>query len=320
MATTRDERLTAETRPLVSIGMPIYNDERFANEAISSLLAQTFDDFEFIISDNASTDGTRELCEGFAARDARVRYIRQPANIGLTGNLNFVRDQARGEFFMWAASDDRWDLSFIETLVGALLKDPDAVSAFAPYAFMNEEGARIGPERRANYRSRSRLWRLIKLCRMYDDGCFYGLHRREEVRAAPIPRWRGVNASTPFNNAYPSLFYLLSRGNFAFVDGPPLWVNRLRRRSSHLSTIPDSPLRKYAAFVQRKINVLFVCADYVYAGTRSWQTVLGLLPALTSRCLYDCVERAVAFIAKRGLGINIGLEAKLVEGWRHAPS
>jgi glycosyltransferase involved in cell wall biosynthesis len=313
----RDSAIVGGPRqPVVSIGMPIYNDERFASEAISSLLAQTFTDFELIISDNASTDGTPSLCARYAERDPRVRYVRQSRNIGLTGNLNFVRDEARGEFFMWAASDDRWQPTFIEYMVRALRNDPSSVLAFSAYTFMDEEGQRIGPERRTNYRSRFRFWRLVKLCWFYDDGCFYGLHRREVVASATIPRWRGMNAATPFNNAYPPLFYLLARGNFALVDSAPLWINRLRRRSSHLSTIPTNAARKYFALVGRKTNVLEVSAAYVYRATQSWPIVIGLLPALAARCAYDCLERIVAFAARRVLGINIGLEAKLVEGWR----
>jgi glycosyltransferase involved in cell wall biosynthesis len=306
--------------PLVSIGMPIYNDERFATEAITSLLVQTFGDFELIISDNASTDGTPALCQAFAARDPRVRYVRQPANLGLTGNLNFVRDQARGEFFMWAASDDRWHPTFVEVLVRALRAHPRAVSAFSPYAFMNDDGEPIGPERRANYGSRLRLWRLLKLCWHYDDGCFYGLHRRDALSGAILPSWRGVNAATPFNNAYPPLFYLLARGDFVLVAGPPLWINRLRRRSAHLSTVPGDVAARYLALVERKINVAAVSALYIYRASASRSLVAVMLPALAARCVYDCVARIGAFIARRALGINIGLEARLVEGWRQAPN
>jgi glycosyltransferase involved in cell wall biosynthesis len=294
--------------------MPIYNDERFAPEAIASLLAQTYANFELIISDNASTDGTSALCEAFARRDGRVRYLRQATNLGLTGNLNFVREQARGEFFMWAASDDRWEPGFIETLLAAMRSDSRYTTAFCPYAFMDEDGLRLGPIRRVNYSSRSRLRRLVELCRIYDDGCFYGLHRREAVSGAAIPRWRGINAGTPYNNAYPPLFYVLSRGDFAFVDGSPLWHNRLKRRSPHLNTMPEGTAHKYRAFVARKINVCEVSAQYVYRATGSRLLVTALLPALAARCVIDCAGRIVAFLARRALGINLSLETKLVEG------
>ncbi len=86
--------------------MPVYNGERFVREALDSLLAQTFTDFELLISDNASTDGTEMICREYADRDPRIRFVRQVENIGALANFEFVMRQARGEYFMWAASDD----------------------------------------------------------------------------------------------------------------------------------------------------------------------------------------------------------------------
>jgi len=106
----------SETSPKVSIGMPVYNGEPFIRKALDSLLAQTFTDIELIISDNGSTDGTEAICREYAACDARIRYVRQPENRGMSFNFLFVLDEARGEYFMWAAADDVWDVKYIETL------------------------------------------------------------------------------------------------------------------------------------------------------------------------------------------------------------
>ena len=92
--------------PAVSIGMPVYNGERYIREALDSLLAQTFKDFELIISDNCSTDGTSDICKEYTSRDSRVRFIRQDKNIGAIANFKFLLEQASGDFFMWAACDD----------------------------------------------------------------------------------------------------------------------------------------------------------------------------------------------------------------------
>jgi len=102
--------------PQVSIGMPVYNGEKFIREALDSLLAQTFTDFELIISDNASTDGTEAICHEYAVKDTRIRYIQQVTNLGAIANFKFVLDGADGEYFMWAAADDVWDKNWIETL------------------------------------------------------------------------------------------------------------------------------------------------------------------------------------------------------------
>ena len=93
----------------VSIGMPVHNGQTCVDTAIRSLLNQTMDSFELIISDNASTDGTREIYEQYSAIDSRVSYIRQRKNIGPTNNFRLVLEKAKAPYFMWAAHDDYWE-------------------------------------------------------------------------------------------------------------------------------------------------------------------------------------------------------------------
>ncbi|MBF0414790.1 MAG: glycosyltransferase family 2 protein [Magnetococcales bacterium] len=102
--------------PQVSIGMPVYNGELFIREALDSLLSQTFTDFELIISDNASTDGTEAICREYAAKDERIRYVRQEKNKGVVANFKIVLDEAVGEYFMWTAADDRLSHNWIAEL------------------------------------------------------------------------------------------------------------------------------------------------------------------------------------------------------------
>ncbi len=91
-----------EKAPKVSIGLAVYNGEKYLGQAIDSILAQTFTDFELIISDNASTDRTPEICKKYAAQDARIRYHRNPTNIGGANNENQTFRMSRGEYFRWA--------------------------------------------------------------------------------------------------------------------------------------------------------------------------------------------------------------------------
>ena len=86
---------TIETKPKVSIGMPVYNGEQFLHKRIDSLLAQTFQNCELIISDNASTDSTPSICNEYSKKDKRIRYFRQERNMGVIWNFNFVLDQAK---------------------------------------------------------------------------------------------------------------------------------------------------------------------------------------------------------------------------------
>jgi len=103
--------------PQVSIGLPVYNGAKFIQEALDSLLAQSFTNFELIISDNASTDESEAICQKYVARDLRIRYVRQTENLGAIANFKFVLDEAVGEYFMWAAADDVWDKQWIEELL-----------------------------------------------------------------------------------------------------------------------------------------------------------------------------------------------------------
>lgn len=107
----------SQSRHVVSIGMPVFNGEKFIREALDSLLAQTFTDLELIISDNSSTDRTEAICREYAARDPRIRYVRQSENRGALANFQCVLDEAVGEYFMWASADDVWDARWIETLL-----------------------------------------------------------------------------------------------------------------------------------------------------------------------------------------------------------
>jgi glycosyltransferase involved in cell wall biosynthesis len=113
--------------PCVSIGLPVYNGENFLEAAIASLLAQTFTDFELIISDNASSDRTEEICRSYAAQDDRIRYYRNSENIGAAENFNRVVHLARGEYFKWAAHDDICAPTFLEFCVDVLEDDPSMV-------------------------------------------------------------------------------------------------------------------------------------------------------------------------------------------------
>jgi len=129
--------------PRVSIGVPVCNGARYLGEALESLLQQTYEDIEIIISDNASTDATEEIATSFAARDSRVRYHRLPENIGAAANFTRVLDLARGEYFRWAAADDLSAPEFIERCVSVLDREPDVVQAYPRVKLIDECGAVI---------------------------------------------------------------------------------------------------------------------------------------------------------------------------------
>lgn len=130
-------------RPRVSIGLPVYNGARYLRGAIESILSQTFADFELIICDNASTDQTQAICTAFAARDRRVRYHRNPENIGAAGNFNLAFRLARGQYFKWAAHDDTCAPDYLARCVEALDADPAAVVAHTHAVVVDGNGCEV---------------------------------------------------------------------------------------------------------------------------------------------------------------------------------
>lgn len=126
--------------PRLTIGLPVYNGENYLAESIEALLGQTYGDFELVISDNASTDSTQEICHRYGAWDSRIRYIRQPRNIGLQPNHNFVIRRARGELFKMASHDDLYARDLLKRLVDALDEHPDVVVAHSWEAVIDPSG------------------------------------------------------------------------------------------------------------------------------------------------------------------------------------
>lgn len=126
--------------PRLSIGLPVYNGEKYVAESIEALLGQTYTDFELVISDNASTDRTGDICRRYEKEDSRVRYFRQPRNIGLAPNHNYVVEQSRGELFKWAANDDLYARDLVERCVAALDQYPDVVLAHSWTARIDNSG------------------------------------------------------------------------------------------------------------------------------------------------------------------------------------
>ncbi|MBO0827468.1 MAG: glycosyltransferase family 2 protein [Streptosporangiales bacterium] len=175
------------TVPRLSIGLPVHNGEEYLAESLDALLAQSFTDFELIISDNASTDGTPEICRHYAATDARVRYLRQPRNIGAAPNHNAVLHAARGELFKWASHDDLYDRDLLARCVEVLDAHPDLVLASCYSATIDAHGVRVDAavgypratdSTRAPERFRSQLF-----AHGGDDD--YGVIRTEVLRGIP---------------------------------------------------------------------------------------------------------------------------------------
>jgi len=130
----------ASREPLVSIGLPVYNGERYLGRALDSLLRQHYQRFELIISDNASQDSTIQICQAYAAKDARVKLVLNDRNNGVIANFTLVLERATGSYFMWAAHDDYWGPEFIAEMVRELETNPAASLAMSSIKRVTESG------------------------------------------------------------------------------------------------------------------------------------------------------------------------------------
>jgi glycosyltransferase involved in cell wall biosynthesis len=133
-----------ESAPFVSVGLPVYNGENYIVEAVRSVLDQTVDDLELIIQDNASTDRTGDICRELQAQDNRIRYFRNPRNLGAAPNYNLAYSMARGRYFKWLAHDDRLQPSYLEATTAALETRPDAVLCNTVVRYIDESGEELG--------------------------------------------------------------------------------------------------------------------------------------------------------------------------------
>ena len=221
-----------QDKPLVSIGMPVYNGERFIREALDSLLAQDYENFELIISDNASTDSTWGICLEYAARDARLRLYRNEKNLGAVWNGNRLRQLSSGEYFMLASDHDLWHSTFITRCVEVLEDDPQIVLCHAQTEVIDADGRALEI---VSVRNDTRLLtpaeRFSKtvwtLANTWEWGhAIYGLIRSSGLRQVRFDR----NVWAP---DYLILAELSLSGSFAHIP-EPLYQSRLNRKPGNV--------------------------------------------------------------------------------------
>jgi glycosyltransferase involved in cell wall biosynthesis len=126
--------------PKLTIALPVYNGEKYLAGSLDALLGQDYEDFELIISDNASTDDTANICHRYEKQDSRIRYVRQSRNVGCAPNHNFAVGQAKGELFKWASDDDLYARNMLSSCVAALDEYPHVVLANCWTAMIDGSG------------------------------------------------------------------------------------------------------------------------------------------------------------------------------------
>jgi glycosyltransferase involved in cell wall biosynthesis len=238
-------------KPKISIGMPVYNGAMFLREALDSLLAQTYENFEIIISDNASNDDTGSICQEYSVLDARIRFVRQENNKGALENFKFVLQKAEGEYFMWAAADDWWSNNWLEENLVQIQKK-GVVSSFGKSVRTKADLTDNGPIQSYRFLSESRMLRLIHFF-MTDENTkgnlFYGLVKTEFMKNFGIHK-----SKSSYGTEYPHLFKLVSYGKIACAENTLLkkrnTIRGIRRYGNKFSEL----LIQYALSFRQVLN------------------------------------------------------------------
>ncbi|MDO9207221.1 MAG: glycosyltransferase, partial [Sulfuricurvum sp.] len=261
----------------VSIGMPVYNGEMFIQEALDSLLSQTFTDFELIISDNGSTDKTEAICHEYAAKDERIRYIRQPENRGAIANFQFVLDEATGKYFMWAAYDDLWAPDFLMDAT-ALLADKSIDFVFPTFELRSIRWSlakKISPEIFRFIESPDRKKRVLHFMALHymshSANIVYSLFRSDFLKTAwriqnvghdgalglvVLSLGRGAMSNSLFSKRYQTVWPGMLPSVVSIAKGWLRGVNIIMKAQKAIET---AKLRVLTLFPEFKTEI-----DYIY--------------------------------------------------------
>jgi hypothetical protein len=225
--------------PRVSIGMPVRNGQRFLRQALDSLLAQTLDDFELIVCDNASSDDTQRICLEYAGRDPRLHYHRNARDIGPAANYNLCVALSRGEYFRWHAHDDLCAASHLQRCVEALDADPSVVIAY-PQTTVIDDAQR--PVEMYDYHPATDS---ADPCRRFSELVFVNHRRHRAVEIFGLMRAAALRC-TPLQGSYARgdsvlLVRLALLGRFVELPGR-LFLSR-KHATQSMQTLPSHACR-----------------------------------------------------------------------------
>jgi glycosyltransferase involved in cell wall biosynthesis len=228
---------SSPTPPVVSVGVPVFNEEKYLGECLDSLIAQTYPRIEVLVSDNASTDRTWDVVQERAALDPRVSAVRMHANIGARANFGATLHRASGRYFMWAGGHDRWGQDALSRCVDILEGQPGTVLAVPQTKWIDAQGQEVAvrSEMLDTRAGRSACGRaLLMFQQMVRCSALYGLHRRDVLtdEFARMPSF--VNAD------FMLLMRIAARGDVV-TAAHACWFRRVAER--HLS--PEENSRRH---------------------------------------------------------------------------
>jgi glycosyltransferase involved in cell wall biosynthesis len=286
--------------PRVSVGIPVYNGEAFLERAIESVLAQTFVDFELIVSDNGSTDRTPEIAQRYAAQDPRIRFVRSELNRGAAWNYRRAFELARGEYFRWAPADDWFAPDSLAECVAALDADASAVLCYPKTDLVDRDGHTIRTyDDNLDLRSPDPVERFGRaLVQIGLVNVIYGLMRtRALAKTRLMGTWVGADEVLVFELTLQGKFLELPRSRF---------YRRIHESAfSQMKTTADKQ-----SFFDPKTRGRFT----LYLWQHYRQCALGVLHAPVS---VVTKVRATGVLMRSAVSVRRGLLKEVVTGTRH---
>ncbi len=290
--------------PRVTIGLPVYNGGPFIRDALDSLLAQTFSDFELIISDNASTDKTEQICRDYAKKDKRIRYKRWSENRGGVSNFLFVLDEAIGEYFMWAPADDWWSANWLAENIKGLEKG-DILLSFGSSVRTKADLSIDGPVKAYCFRQNNIIARLVYFFMLDENtkgNLFYGL-----VNTSFMKQFRIYFPQTNYGTEYPHIYKLLTLGKIGCAE-----KSLLKKRN------PLDGMRRYQMSFPRMVLEYFLSFKKVLNKDRYkyYSEFVKLTPGLLGKaiiifCIPLKVVISIVYEYLRGAELGLDIIKKL---------
>ncbi|CEG13087.1 hypothetical protein MSIBF_A320005 [groundwater metagenome] len=249
----------------VSIGMPVWNGGDFIKQTLDSLLAQDFTDFELIISDNTSTDKTKEICKEYAERDNRIKYYRNDVNIGAEANFKKVLDLANAPYFMWASYDDLWEPTYISEMVKVLDTNKSVVVAFCVSDSIDANGKQLWVHKdHLNLFSKGTTFKrsfkfLIKSPWYHQANIIYGLMRTSVIKnIGGMINFEKFRENRLNRGGYAvdllTIFRLIFEGDF-YIINKVLFHHRLMRKDTDNYLKSNKKIEIISIFFSKVFNM-----------------------------------------------------------------
>lgn len=268
-------------QPLVTVGLTTYKAERYVRECLDSLLAQTTQDFEVVIADNASPDRTYEICQEYAARDPRIHVVRADRNLGVAANLNRVFELGRGQFFCWASANDWYAPRFLERCLEPMISDSEVDLVASQIAVFEHRLDEAKPDiQQIDGNIDDDLDRFIACLRMRDGRMFRGVFRAQVVRRMGPLSWR-------FGQDIMTVAKVSAQGKVRMLDEHPHYFERhapgtvTHRVPPHQRVSHYEPIGGLGAYVMHRtrnqIELWSIALDTARGASGTLRAIRGML-------------------------------------------